>query len=376
MAAAIATVGCSSQTPVAPTAPTAACLNSGDETAINAALAGQSGTAVLCPGAVFDLHSSIVFTRNGQQLYTETLPTGSARATLRIVSPSLATALVLTDRSGVLVSNVIVDGNRTALGWLPDGDALIAAGGDASGQQVEYVSAFEPRGWTCIHVWEGAGKSCAGVSIAHNDFGPAGQPNGQWADGLSLACRGSMVFDNTITDATDAGIAVFGAPGSVVSDNTIRALTRPLLGGITMVDYGPFGGDYTGTVIDSNLIDASGQTIRIGLAMGTQTWTCQPGAPQLSGASVWNNRLQGEMGYGYAVDGVRNWTVVDNVSAAHHTGTPSVECAGRLPSAPGPFQIARDHSSGTFQSSFADAVLDNALSAFGDQATSLHNRWP
>jgi hypothetical protein len=369
LAVAVIAAACSRGTPGSLTAPTPSCLSTGDETAINAALAGQSGTAVLCPGAVFELHAPIVFTRDGQQLYTETFPTGSSRARLRIVEASLATALVFTNRSHAVVSNVIVDGNRPALGRLPDGGALIEAGGDASGQRVEYVSAFEPRGWTCIHAWEGSGRTCSGITIAHNEFGPAGQPNGEWADGLSLACRTSMALDNTITDATDGGIVVFGAPGSLVSGNTIRALTRPLLGGITMVDYGPFSGDYRGTVVDSNVIDGAAQEIRIGLAMGTQTWTCQPAAPRLSGAVVSNNRLQGKMGYGYAVDGVSDWTVMDNVSVAQQTGAPVVECAGRLPSAPGPFQVTRNHSSGAFQSNFMDAVLDGALFAFGDQPT-------
>jgi hypothetical protein len=367
----ILTSGCAHHTSRTPTSPSTGCLAAGDETTINAALAGPSGAAVLCRGATFDLHGPVVFGRDGEQLYTEGLPTGSERAALRVASPSLATALVLTGRSGVHVSHVVVDGNREALGRIAfedGGTGLIEAGGDASGQWIEYVQAFEPRGWTCLHAAEGDRRTCTGMTIAHNDFGPSGQANGEWADGLSFACRASLVHDNTVTDATDAGIVVFGAPGSIVAGNTVRALTRPLLGGITMVDYIPYAGDFTGTVVDSNLIDGAGRRIRIGLAMGMQTWTCQPGAPRLSGGVVSHNVLQGEMGYGYAVDGVTNWTVTANIDVARHTGTPVSRCAGRLPSVPASFQIARDHSSGTFQGDFADAVLDSALFAFGDPA--------
>jgi hypothetical protein len=368
-------VGCGGHaTPTAPVAPAVACLNSGDETTINAALAGPTGTAVLCRGAVFDLHAPVVFTRDGQQLYTEGFPIDSTRATLRVDAPLLATALVFAGHSGVRVSHVIVDGNRPALGRIAGGDGLIEAGGDAFGQSIEYVRAFEPRGWTCLHVAEGPGRTCAGAMIQHNDVGPSGQSDGAWADGISLACRASVVFDNTVTDATDGGIVVFGAPGSIVAGNTVRALTRPLLGGITMVDYGPFGGDYNGTRVESNVIDGAGPEIRIGLPMGTPTWTCLPNAPRLSGALVSKNLLEGEMGYGYAVDGVANWTVTGNVSTARHTGTPVLACAGRLPSAPGPFQVARDHSSGTLQDEFTDAVLDSALFAFGNPATTSHGR--
>ncbi len=367
VAAALA-ASCARDTASGPAGPSATCLGSGDETTINAALSGPAGIAVLCRGAMFDLHGPVVFVRDGEQLYTEGLPTGSTRATLRVADPSLTTALVFTGRSNVRVSHVIVDGNREALGWIPGGAGLIEAGGDASGQRVEYVRAFEPRGWTCLHATEGAGLSCTGITIAHNDFGPSGQGDGEWADGISLACRRSLVHDNTITDATDGGIVVFGAPGSIVAGNIVRAVTRPLLGGITMVDYGPFAGDYTRTVVDSNVIDGAGRQIRIGLAMGTETWTCRPGAPRLSGGVVSHNLLQGDMGYGYAVDGVTGWTVMGNVSAANHAGIPVRDCAGRLPSVPGGFQIARDHSSGTFQGEFTNAVLDSALFAFGDPA--------
>jgi hypothetical protein len=280
LTAAAATIGCASDVPLQPSV---SCLASGDETTINGALSGRAGTAVLCPGAVFDLRSPVVFTRDGQQLYTAGFPTDSRRATLRIAAASLVTALVLKDRSGIRVSHVVVDGNRTRLGRIPGGDSLIAMGGDATGQRVEYVRALEPRGWTCIHAWEGNGLTCAGATIAHSEFGPAGQPNGEWADGISLACRSSLVHHNTITDATDGGIVVFGAPGSLVAGNTIRAVTRPLLGGIAMVDYGPFDGNYTGTVVDSNVIDGAGRLILIGVAMGSQAWICRPGAPQALG---------------------------------------------------------------------------------------------
>lgn len=38
-------------------------------------------------------------------------------------------------------------------------------------------------------------------------------------------------MSNTITDATDGAIVIFGAPGTLVKNNTIIADTRVLLGG-------------------------------------------------------------------------------------------------------------------------------------------------
>jgi hypothetical protein len=79
-------------------------------------------------------------------------------------------------------------------------------------------------------------KGCA------RELGPAGQPDGTWADGISLACTDSVVRNNTIVDATDGAIVIFAAPGSIIEDNVIRAETRTLLGGIKLVDYAVYGG--------------------------------------------------------------------------------------------------------------------------------------
>jgi hypothetical protein len=67
-----------------PGARAAACVPSGTESGINAALAGTGATAVLCPGAVFTLTSPITFTAPNQVIETQGLPTGTSRATLKI----------------------------------------------------------------------------------------------------------------------------------------------------------------------------------------------------------------------------------------------------------------------------------------------------
>ena len=58
---------------------------------------------------------------------------------------------------------------------------------------------------------------------------------GLWADGISLSCASSLVQGNTVTDATDGGIVIFGSPGSTITGNTITASTQTLMGGINIV---------------------------------------------------------------------------------------------------------------------------------------------
>jgi hypothetical protein len=384
--AAISVAGCSGATSPTPSAspspwPTAAptatataaqtatpipCIPSGDQAAINARLVLAGDVAVLCPGAVFQLTAPVVFSADRQAVYTKGLPTDARRAVLRITSPSVTGAVQMLDRSDVVLSNVVVDGDRPKLGRL-DGDALIQAGGSASGQVVREVRALETRSWSTIHIFEGGSPRCAGALIEDNEIGPAGRPDGNWADGISLACTNSIVRDNTITDATDGAIVIFGAPGSVVEGNVIRAEHQTMLGGINMVDYLPFAGDFTGVRVQGNTIDAAGAVIRIGLGMGDRVWVCRdlakaPKDQTLFGATVTGNTLQGgHMQYGFAVDGVRDWTVTGNTDRATHSGKPTVNCRGVVASRPAGFQYFKARALGVFQPEFAAASLELAL---------------
>jgi parallel beta-helix repeat protein len=361
-----------------------ACISSGDQQDINEALNQPGSVAVLCQGAVFDLSGSVVFTGNGQKIYTEGFPTDDRRAVLRVADPSVISAVVMIDRSNVELRNVVVDGNRPSFGHVT-GDALILAGGSASGQVIREIKAFEPRSWSILHLFEGPPPRCSGALVEDNELGPAGQQDGTWADGISMACTNSImdgismactnsiIRNNTITDATDGGIVIFGAPGSVIEDNVIRASTRVLLGGINMVDFFPYAGDYTNTRVRRNVIDAAGAVIRIGLGMGNRVWICldpvnpNPPDPTLFGAVVTENILRGNyMQYGFAVDGVRDWTVTGNVDLANHSGTPTTDCNGQVASPPAGFQFYSARAEGVFQTEFTESFLELALWAIDE----------
>lgn len=95
-------------------------------------------------------------------------------------------------------------------------------GGPNGRQLIEHVHSSHPRGWSCLHVDEGS-LLCHDVIVQHNDIGPCGKSIFmQWSDGLSISCRSAVVYNNTITDPTDGGIVLFGAPFSKVYRNTIR----------------------------------------------------------------------------------------------------------------------------------------------------------
>lgn len=318
---------------VAPARAADGCIGSGTDADINSVLTGVGAAAILCPGAVFDLQDSVRFTATNQHIYTLGLPTDGSRALLRIASADITTAVWGVDQSGVIVENIQADGSRPQFG-IKSGSALIEMGGHAANQTVRGVAGRNTRSWSTISLFGGAAAnndwSCQQAWVLNNEVGPAGNDDGTIADGISLACGNSVVQGNVIRDATDGGIVAFGAAGSLIQSNTIVAETKELLGGINMVDYNPVNGNYQGTRVTDNVIDAHGAFIRVAIPIGSRVWGfCDPPDHYNVGGSVTNNWLRGlHMGYGIAVAGASGFTITGNVDQSRHVGVAAQGCGG------------------------------------------------
>lgn len=92
------------------------------------------------------------------------------------------------------------------------------------------------------------------------------------ADGISLSCADATIRGNTVTDTTDGGIVIFGSPGSLIRGNTIVSKTQVGLGGINLVDWNPWNGNYKDVTISGNVLSTEGAMIKIGIAMGPLVW--------------------------------------------------------------------------------------------------------
>ena len=342
------------------------CLAGGDQNTINDRLKFSGSEAVLCQGAVFELKTPVIIDSARQKIYTEGYPEDNRRAVLRIVSEFETTAIQMWDSNHAVISHIIIDGNRPNLGYR-EGDALVYAGGNSRGQVIRAVKITEPRSWSALHLIE----PCTEALVEDSEIGPAGTSSEyKWADGISLSCTNSIVRNNLIVDATDGGIVIFSAPGSIVENNVVRAESRTMLGGILMVEHDLYNGNYTGTIVQNNIIEASGSVIRIGLPMGSRVWHClEKGETILDpfGGIVRNNILRGDMmQYGYIVDGVKDWTVLDNIDESSHIGKPTIHCYGQVASRPTGFQYYLPRADGTFQKEFKEAHLELALWAIVD----------
>jgi hypothetical protein len=341
------------------------CLAGGDQNTINDRLKFSGSEAVLCQGALFELTGPVIIKSTHQKIYTEGYPEDDRRAILRIVSENVTNAILMRDRDYVVISHIVIDGNRPNLGY-KEGEALVAAGGDSKGQEFRAVKITEPRSWSALHLTE----PCTNALVEDSEIGPAGMSDRTWADGISLACTNSIIRNNLIIDATDGAIVIFAATGSLIENNIIRAETRTLLGGIHMVEPKLYNGNFTGTIVQNNIIEASGAVIRIAVPMGPRVWLCLDEGetiPTPYGGIVRNNILRGDyMQYGFAVDGVKSWTVLDNIDESNHIGNPTVHCRGQVASKPSGFQYYLPRADGTFQQEFQEAFLELALIAIVD----------
>ncbi|EIW73463.1 hypothetical protein TREMEDRAFT_14833, partial [Tremella mesenterica DSM 1558] len=302
----------------------------------------------LCPNQTYNLTQILNYTAAGQEISTEGYPTDVSRATLLVGGFNISTAVQAQNNGldGCKLRNVQVNGNRGDDPIYQGGGGLIEFGGDTNGQLVEYVHSFDPRGWSCLHIAEGP-FTCTNVTIQNNDIGPCGSEFFQmWSDGISLSCQSSLVQNNVITDATDGGIVVFGAPFSTIRNNTIRVKTKTLLGGINMVDVLPWRppGNYSGVHVTDNSIHGGFATgygnatlgtnnassvIKIGIAVGPRTWfDDQFGNNVSTGGVIENNVLQGAFSFGIAVSSAKSFTLQNNtfINNISFVGSYGVNC--------------------------------------------------
>ena len=341
------------------------CLSGGDETTINQRLAagGTGAQVALCAGARFALKAPVVYTAARQSIFTEGYPNGDTRATLTVTGAEQTAAIFgnCGTCNDISLRNVQVDGSRPRLGRKDPGAALIEFGGPTRGQWVDRVHAYEPRAWSALHVIEG-NLNCANARITNNDIGPSGNyDNFEWADGISMACTNSLVENNTITDATDGAIVLFGAPGTRVSNNLIRAQNRVMLGGVNLVDWGPFSGNNVNTTVIGNTIDARGALIKVGVAIGPGVWG-ENTKDRIRGARVLNNIFRGaNMGYGIAASGATDITVQGNVAQATFGGRFSETCLRPLNPAPGAFIYDARRVQGSLQKDFINGTVQYVL---------------
>ena len=206
---------------------------------------------------------------------------------------------------------------------------------------------------------DGVSLSCRDSSVSHNVSFFLYFPFFSRLRSFSKTHTSSLSFSQTFTDTSDAAVVIYGSPGSSISYNKVVARSRSQMGGILLVDYGPFEGSYLSTIVSHNIIDALGGLIRVGIGIGPPVWSDDL-ETVLTDGTVSDNVLRGYwMGYGVAAAGVKNFTVVDNVSTARHSGLRGGRCPTEPVenSPPMAFLYNATSSEGVFQADFVDGAV-------------------
>jgi hypothetical protein len=168
-----------------------------------------------------------------------------------------------------------------------------------------------------------------------------------------------------VYDTTDGAIVLFGSAGSTVSNNQIFSRTRVVLGGINLVDYPPWEGDYTKVTVEHNTLTAHGGYIKAGIVIGPASWSDDI-ETTVYGATVTDNEFRGaHFGYGLVVSSAKDFTVLRNRISedAAFTGVPGPRCP-RAPEnlKPTALLLNRGSAEGIFQDNFVNGEVQHSES--------------
>jgi len=292
---------------------------------------------------IYDIDATLQLKSRGQRIYTDDVTRIEDFATLRVVNPELVTILNAEGLAGIAVKNIRFDGNRHNL---RPKDGIVAmvpfismgkkGGDDQAIENCIITNARCSGGWAAIHVHEYAFRTviqnniifASGVDVLGNGRSPLEYPFG-WGDGISVAARNSIVRNNLIVDAADEGVMVQGAPGTIVENNVVVALSREMLGGIALFDPTDYclldsvenTFDYRGVEVRNNLVDALGARVHIGFPCGMNVWKLNKDNRIIVGARVINNKMIGKAGgYGFAAGGIKDFVITGNINQAVFEG--------------------------------------------------------
>ena len=238
-------------------------------------------------------------------------PFASAMVQIVNASPNLSGAL----------ENVWVDGQRTqASGFVSAAVNIEIDGGNGAAVEANFIS--NTLGWSSLHSYGALNdQPCAGNTITNNVITvyPSEHEGGSWADGISVGCENSVVENNQVVDATDAGIVVYSAypatQASQVTGNTVVSSGNSAYAGLSIDDLqGPGTPDFSGSAVNNNTLFSGPNThFVMGLTVGTHAWNAED--PIGYGAEATGNTTAGVQtlfGEGISISGMTSVTVTGN----------------------------------------------------------------
>lgn len=307
------------------------------------AVLDRGDNLLLQPSQTYSVTQTLRFKTANQSITTHNASTPETFATLRLAPGETSILIDGNQQAGIILERVILDGNRIDMqpleGKMPDLPLISLGKPGGIRQEIRQCVVLNSRsagGWAAIHIHEGARALRVEDNIVFGS-GADARGNGRapkerafgWGDGISTASPETVIRNNVVIDATDEGIMIQGAPGTLVENNMVAAISREMLGGIALIDPSQYyvldkktrRHDYRKVIVRNNHIDARGARIHIALPMGGPCWHQNLKDTTLVGATIENNTLTGEAAaYGFVANGIDDFTIQGNVSRAAHSG--------------------------------------------------------
>lgn len=242
-------------------------------------------------------------------------------------------------QAGATLTHVWVDGDRPIESSFNANRFNIRTYG-GSGTTISYDRIGNTAGATNLEL-HGAknGTPCSNTVITYNLVDAYSSQHGSsLSDGISDGCEGSSVTHNSVLDASDVGIILFGGTSAVaqqsqVTNNTVIQAGH---GSFALLGVDPSTGEPTGSTISFNGSTMSNNTIwtsptggisTFGITDGTYAWF--GGTAAIGTNSIVENNTAGSLSVysntGIDISGMLNTTVTGNtlnwVSAQDPTGT-------------------------------------------------------
>jgi hypothetical protein len=317
----------------------------------------HGGTVVLEPGNPgYIIATGLTIPVDNTVLTSSAAPT---RARL-VAAPGLAAPLLaMSNRNGVRITFVEIDGNRpnrtgisTCKGYRIFGTNVSLEGSsnfafnDSRSTQAMCGSALQING---------TNFELARNLIDNNGHGREAQDAPEpWSDGMTLGkCAGGYVHDNTVIDATDIAIVDGGGPNCRIENNVIKAMTRHAFAGIALHVFTAEGnGDHTGTVVQNNQINSGTNLMSFGLSLGMHPWGGTNLNTTAMNGTVSQNSVSGAV-VDLQVDGVSGLTVSGNTLSSP-SGTPG--CNGSTAS-----YTAAHYTNSTLDPGWTARIYDSCI---------------
>jgi hypothetical protein len=301
----------------------------------------ENGTLALAPG-IYRIDAQLHLTRpitlrtaGLSPLAPGCFSPGTRCATLQ-ADPNLDVELGLitlgTDAApthDVIVEHLVIDGNRSAR-TISAAALQCAQGHNAYGMNATAQCQH------CTFTYSASVRALCGTALGFQGNDPTitfsdFRDNGvhvrlppRFSDGLTLAhADRAVVAHNVFRDNTDVGLVCGGSTDATIADNVILQLTQGAFAGLMLDNFnGTSSGDFTGAVIQGNVVNCSTHLCDFGIELGPHPWYASPNL--IAGTVTGNTVINATQGINASGAGTADHPMVvfgNTVSGSATSGT-------------------------------------------------------